>query len=103
MSDPNLRQWNDARLDDLHEVVRTLAARLDATATVTAANNLQLVELDKDRKTRADQKWALYLVVLTVMLTSIGGTVANLINNSPRNPPTRPIVIQLHYPKQVTP
>lgn len=72
-------KWQDERLDDLADLARGSATRLDTLQNLVAVHDIQLIELKRDIATREDHRWSLQLMLLGVLLTSIGTLVVAIL------------------------
>lgn len=78
--DERRSKWQDERLNDLADLVRGSANRLDALQGLVAVHDIQLIELKRDAAAREDHRWQMQLMLFAVLLTSIGSLVATVIS-----------------------
>jgi len=65
---PPRSRWTDERLDDMARTLEKLEDREGATQNLVAAHDLQLLEIEREKRTKGEHRWALYLVAASVAL-----------------------------------
>jgi hypothetical protein len=74
-----LVRWNDDRLDDLARLVQQNDQRIDALQNLAAAHDLHLTEMERERRSRLDQRFSFRLALLTVLIGQVGTILTVLL------------------------
>lgn len=72
-------RWSDDRLDDLARIVARNDERLDHVQNIVAAHDLHMVEIERERRSRLEQRFSFRLAMLTVSLGQIGTIIAVIL------------------------
>lgn len=73
------RRWSDERIDDFALLVRKNDERLDNIQNLLAAHDLQLVEIERERRMRLETRQSARLAFGSVIFGQIATIVALII------------------------